>query len=203
MSVLNPGLYHRLKNKFGTVKIANDGQEMIAESFIHPITGKPHFDFAQRGEQYRICCPYCTDTRFRLYISHRWGTKDDLGRKLTFLAKCFNEDCLADSRNRSDLVDELEALHGGLETERIRRGTKTSEAAAEKSWPGKVIGLDQLSEQHKARHYVTSRGFDPDKLGRRYGVHYCLDIVGSKSINGCLYALGPRHWLVGHQQAPK
>src|SRR5205085_9645610 len=47
------------------------------------------------GEYYAVSCPYCSDTRQRLWINHRWGKYvPELKLDNLFLAICFNEDCL-------------------------------------------------------------------------------------------------------------
>ena len=39
--------------------------------------GKPEFQASNPGEYYRIACPFCLDTRHRLWINHRWGVGPD------------------------------------------------------------------------------------------------------------------------------
>lgn len=87
-TVLNPVLYQRLVELFGSVKVANAGQSAT------PFSG---------GEQYRVCCPYCNDKRHRLYISHLYATSEHRG-----LAYCHNEThCLDRPDNRDDLYERI------------------------------------------------------------------------------------------------
>lgn len=174
-NVLNPMLYRRLKRKFGEVKVSNEGEALDYKVRTNPVTNKPYLDFIQRGEQYRVACPYCLDTRFRLYISHRWGQRDTTGRKMTFLAKCFNENCLTESENWRDFIETLENNDDSLEQARVLPGEKNPEAARTVKWPGPCKRLDELPEEHKARAYLRSRDFDPDVISRLYGVCYCED----------------------------
>ncbi len=41
-------------------------------------------DSDEVGEEYSTSCPFCGDTRGRLYVNHLWGTKD----KFTGVAFC-------------------------------------------------------------------------------------------------------------------
>ncbi len=172
-SVLNPSLYRRLQRRFGRVVVANAGQAMVYRPARDLCTDAPRLNISQPGEQYRVCCAFCNDTRYRLYVSHMWGRRDDFGRRMTFLAKCFNEDCLSRDVNRENFIETLQEMDGPLEDAWVRPGKVLPEEAREVQWPGPVTRIDELPGRHKARHYLASRGFDPDKLGRVYGVTYC------------------------------
>ena len=109
--VLNPTLYNRLCKLFGSVKISNQG---VAMEPMPPISvpdvfdpDKLHLDVAVFGEYMLVSCPYCNDTRNRLWINHMFGQKDADGRRLTFLATCYNEGCMANAENRKDFIDKL------------------------------------------------------------------------------------------------
>lgn len=177
MNVLNPELYQRLKRHFRHVKISNEGEAMIYRAVQDPITDRPRLDITQDGEYYCINCPYCLDTRFRLYINHMWGKRDESGRRLRFLAICYNESCMDRPDNRADLQDILSATDGSLEQARIFPGKELSGDVAAMRLPGLVKTLDQLPGNHLARLYVESRGFDPDRLAKAYGVGFCTDSV--------------------------
>ena len=72
---LNPGLYRRLQLNFHRVKFADEGTAMQAQGVLDA-AGDKQLIFTQSGEYYRICCPYCNDTRFRLYVSYMFGKRD-------------------------------------------------------------------------------------------------------------------------------
>src|SRR5262245_37670023 len=69
-------------------------------------TGRPRLNVNWPGEYYRVRCCFCNDTRFRLYVNHRWGRYEPAVRsKCLFLAHCFNEDCLARPGRARQLYD--------------------------------------------------------------------------------------------------
>ena len=174
--LLNPVLYRRLDRSFhGGVKITAEGEAMIYKKLKDwSVPGnKWAYDFDQGGEYYRVCCPWCHDTRHRLYVSHMWGQKDRDGVPLTFLAVCYNENCLEDEHNRRSFKDRLRYYQGGLADAEIGEGYVIPEDQRVFEWPGPVTRIDRLPPEHDAVAYVTGRGFDPGVLGRYYGVAYC------------------------------
>src|SRR5262249_37862914 len=159
---LNPALYEQLTRHFGTVRVTNQGIPMIAVCRPDPLTGRPHLAISEHGEQYTVNCKYCSDTRFRLSISHRYAHLDEAGRRLRSSPKCFNEDCLSKPENRDDLWETVTEFGGEPEEVRVaHRGGAVGEPRRV-CWPGTVTRLDELPGRHKARRYVRSRGFDPD-----------------------------------------
>jgi hypothetical protein len=171
MAVLNPYLHRRLRRLFGSVKVAGEGEAMVARAVIGP-DDKPMLLFQHRGEQYRVCCPYCNDTRHRLYVSHMFGQHDAHGRTMNFLAICFNEGCFARDENREDFVETLG--EADLENAFVKKGVVVTEAE-EVELPGPCKPVSDLKPVHKAHAYLTSRDFDPDYLAERYRVSYCVD----------------------------
>jgi hypothetical protein len=101
---LNQDLYDQLVSRFGRVKIGNPGVPMAYSVVKNPITQRNDIMVSARqcGEYYIVCCPYCKDNRFRLWINHRWGTEDPV-TGTTFWpsrwAYCFNEGSKCDLRN--------------------------------------------------------------------------------------------------------
>jgi hypothetical protein len=90
-----------------------------------------------------------------------------------WLARCFNEECLAhDHSLREQLFFELLAGRP-LASSILKRGTAPGQVKAE--LPGSVCYLDQLSPQHNAVRYIQSRGFDPYLLGKQWRVLYCYE----------------------------
>lgn len=137
-----------------------------------PNAPRTYYDFVDGGEYYLVCCPYCGDTRHRLNVSHMWGRKDEDGVPMTFLAVCFNEDCLSDSGNRRDFFQRLQ-FGPALTDARISKGFSVPEDERVFDWPGPVTRIDLLPPDHDAVAYVAGRGFDVGVLGRYYGVAYC------------------------------
>lgn len=126
------------------------------------------------GEYYRVNCPFCGDRRYRLWFNHLWGTK----QSGTFMAICYNEDCLSVEKNREELISRLTDFTSSGLTEfssTIVKPGRLAEDVKELRPPGDVTRLDKLPENHSARMYLQRRGFDPDKLAKEYDVSYCED----------------------------
>jgi len=171
--MLNKQLYVSLRARFGKVKIANEGQRMLVKEVLDAKTGKKKEIPEDSGEYYRVNCPYCSDTRQRLWINHRWNTKTADGRKWGWwLAVCYNEGC-----NLHNLSDELELYLVDRPT--IQRAHKEAFQKTvrfkEVALPGHCVPLSSLPAGHAARGYVTKRRFCPYELTDLWGVHYCLD----------------------------
>jgi hypothetical protein len=175
---LNPLLHRRLVQRFGSVKTLHAGEAMSARACTDAHTGKPKLLIRHAGEYYAVACPFCSDTRYRLWINHRYGQRDAFGRRLTFLAVCYNETACMDAlENQQALWHMLSATEGMLEGAPLREGRHVPEEARRADWPGPCTRLDRLEARHPARLYLESRGFDPDLIGRFYGAAYCHDSV--------------------------
>lgn len=177
---LNNELYRRLKRAFGSVKIGNEGRAMSPEPISVPNTLdlerlRMHLEVVDFGEYYRVCCPACNDTRHRLYVNYMYGKKDLGGRPLDFLAICYNEGCMSEAEHRIDFRERLECRDEELADFQIRKGRAVDPTKRKAKPPGPIRNLTELPHNHKARRYIESRRFDPDRLGRYYGVGFCLD----------------------------
>src|ERR1043166_541750 len=103
-SPLRPELYHRLLDCFGSVLVANEGEAMDACVRTDRLTGRQELSVNLPGEYFRVSCCFCNDTRHRLWINHRWGRYEPAVKsKNLFLAHCYNENCLAQPGNVSQL----------------------------------------------------------------------------------------------------
>lgn len=171
---LNPFLYKRLEQWLGRVEVVNEGERMLATA-ARGFDDRPRLAISHAGEYYRVCCPYCGDRKFRLYVNHMFGQRDDYGRRMTFLATCFNETaCMLNPEHSSDFWDTISGMDDEvLEKARIVRGVKVAAEDREAVPPGPCTRLDDLPPTHEARAYLEARGFDPDELARTYGVSYC------------------------------
>jgi len=173
---LRPELYSRLEARFRHVQIANEGQELMASYHRDALTGKQTLDSRQPGEYYRVNCPFCNDTRKRLWINHRWGLKDPVTGSLNLhLCICFNENCVATIKERrSWLYAEVMADVGDGSLDVVLPSFKTRPAEPVKAeLPGDLVTLDHLPADHPACQYLRDRAFDPALLGQRLGVGYC------------------------------
>lgn len=176
---LNRTLFRRCKATFRHVRIKNAGEKQSRRMSVDLVTGRPQPVVVHPGEYYAVCCPFCNDTRFRCYINHRYGQDDELGRAQTHLATCFNAGCQLAMR-APYAYQELERMLTGHQLVELRQanvseGRDVDVDAIRMNWPGKVTRIDRLPATHEANVYLTSRGFDPEQIGRFYNVHWCYE----------------------------
>ena len=77
--VLNLTLYNALVRRFGHVRVGMSGVEINwSEPFVPPLSRSERLvrTVYSRGEHYQVNCPYCGDTRFRLYFGYWFGARD-------------------------------------------------------------------------------------------------------------------------------
>lgn len=170
MKPLNPALYSRLK-RFGKVRVSNEG-EAFKYRAVRGLEDEPLLDIAHDGEFYMVCCPFCRDQRYRLYVNHMFSQRDSHGRRMTFLAICYNQNCLARRENQLEFLETLDSTEM-LTDVRVFPGKDVPEEARVVQWPGNCKLVNKLKASHHANVYLESRGFDPDFLARRYQVSYC------------------------------
>jgi len=177
--VLNPDLYIRLKTKFRDVKIANRGEKLKAR--IQNINGRNRLWIVSRGETYCVNCPFCGDTRQRLWINHRWGYGLNVfafGSKLWNLAICYNENCLNDKKNFYDLrniVFSQQAIPRIVIDDSLTDNFSEETIPTFIKVPDSTIPINSLSDEHPAVIYLKNRGFDKEYLWKYYKVGFCND----------------------------
>jgi hypothetical protein len=179
---LRPELFKRLCQRanqlgLGTVRIANEGQEMMATVEHDALYDRPRLVVALAGEYYRVNCCYCTDARGRLWINHRWGHYDERTRSRNlWLCCCYNEGCLEDYPHQRDLYNKVfdDVANGRHKFfDPVLRGEQPS-APREGRPPGPFVqALHQLDDDHTAVLYLRSRGYDTGWLGRTMRVGFC------------------------------
>jgi hypothetical protein len=180
--VLCKGLYDRLWQLFDErVGVANQGEPFRATTH-RSLTGRSNMNVDEAGEYYCVACPFCFDTRKRLWINHMFGQPGQDGWPMKFLAICYNEHCLDRADNRSQLYEMIYGLRNvdarrngpvfGVRETEYDDSTPLSEASP----PGLVLQVADLLESnpdHPAvRYMVYDRGYTPDML-RQWGVGYC------------------------------
>jgi hypothetical protein len=176
-SPLRPELYHRLVDRFGEVIVANEGEELVGWAGTDPYTDRPRLEVSLPGEYYRVSCPFCTDTRHRLYVNHLWARYiPEFRSDNLWLAHCFNEDCLARPGRALQLRNLVfDDFVRGRAPDPVRRGRRP----AVMPWrgvrpPGALIyALHHLEADHPANVYLRGRGYDPIWLGRNLRVGFC------------------------------
>jgi len=185
---LNNQLYVRMKHQFGAIEIANQGEQILISGTSVLRNGRPGSNIAHPGEYYRVNCPFCNDTRRRLWINHSYGMIDPAnGQPMTYLAICYNEDCLTDEYNRKLLREMLLGIRN--RSTRVIDWSASSgmevpvQQLREMPWPGNVTEIQRLHDGHVVVRYLTDRGFAKDRLGR-FGVMYCTQADGRYPLVG-------------------
>jgi hypothetical protein len=172
--MLNPLLYNKLQELYGEVRITN-------ENIKAPIrmrkdsSGKTFVEVDSGGEEYSVCCPFCGDERFRLYISHRYATrvKTSKGEASTGsgLAWCHNEThCMEDFAKRKALYDAIQ--RGGFSNKEFFSHDTAAKPSARFRPPDNLIAIDQLLKSHVCRKYLQSRDVSID-VARELNFTFC------------------------------
>lgn len=170
--MLNPNLYAALERKFrnaGGVLIANEGVKNEWRLAAHGESLRRELVF--KGEQYRVCCPFCGDNRHRLYLNYEFGTTDIDGRTILYAASCLNEQCfqLIPAYRHAFFMEVLFGKPISKAFMRVSEGRKREEYVS----PGDVIPLSKLDADHIAVQYLEGRGYDRNKLSYLYQVGWC------------------------------
>lgn len=172
---LRPELYRRLKDKFRHIVVANPGQEML----LRYEGGE--LKILEPGEIYRVNCPYCPDTRKRLYINHRWGTVDEIsGGRILWLMHCFNQSCFKSYPERrlalyNEIFDPLSSSPDAIDD--VLSGSMEYDFSQPAFMPGEITPIDQLPRSHPAALYLLQRGFDLQQLSDYFKVGYCREAL--------------------------
>jgi 5S rRNA maturation endonuclease (ribonuclease M5) len=181
--MLNENLYELLETTFGRgcVKVISEDTEMHCRyipvaSQDNKSRGKHKLQISYGGEEYLVNCPFCSDTRYRCYINHRWGVYDQQTKtRNLWLWNCFNEGCQTEYENQKELFDNVyQGRPQGNKTVQEFKGKPRKKRKME--WPGDMwMFTDMLTKEptHKALEYVRDRMYDPEKLAKHFNVGYC------------------------------
>lgn len=165
--VLCPGLYQRLKDVFGEVEISAEGEPY--REVVLNVLGERRRETVTTGEYYRVACPFCGESRKRLYINHNYVNRPGM-------AICFNETaCLSGPQNHVNRESLRKIILEYQDPSRfvVFNPPTISEddgTLREVGYPGNGRLLELVSEEHPAVRYLRSRGFDPVELSKVYGV---------------------------------
>lgn len=175
MGALRPDLFNRLntRRRFGGVIVANEGEPL--RSTVTVSDGRKSRTVQEWGEAYRVNCPFCSDTRHRLYVNHRWGLFDgDTGARNWWLCHCYNEDCLHEFANQMklrDMVYDDAVPPTQAECDKLvvvkAKGPVTPIAL-----PGYCVEVTSLGAMHPVNVYLASRQFA--HLAEPLGLRYCV-----------------------------
>jgi len=175
-SPLNPDLFRALQRKFRHVAIANEGEPYIpARTRSTYRRGKMDSPPAYAGEYYRVCCPFCGDTRQRLWINHMFNVMGADGDDHLYLAWCFNEECIDSRETQKKLLDWVFPF-GYRARQRVEQFVPPQSPMPESPeidvrLPVCLPLSDPIASM--AANYLWSRGFDPVELVDRWGIAYC------------------------------
>jgi hypothetical protein len=182
---LNQQLFELLNNEFykkrGTpVKIYHPGERMLSIVTPSPISGRKELVISAAGEEYAVNCPFCTDTKRRLVINHRWGFDDpETGRNL-HLCHCFNETlCMSRAENRYalyKLVFEFKNVgqRGTYYKAGIFEGSEPEQLGPVRL-PGTCYPLTDCDLNSRPLIFLRGRAYDPVILSNKFGLTYCAE----------------------------
>lgn len=189
---LNPNLYALLEHKFGEVKIANAGSSANIQRFPDPL--RPGRIITQAhwwGEYYCVNCPFCNDVGNKLWINHLYGADYDqrTGRRTdTFLAHCYKNGCIAVPGRAEQLEDMIFGPGKWANRKMAIRSGDLSAAPETLDVPGDILSLQELSPNHPAIEYLTSRDFDIKELSEVFRVGLCTNApTRYRIMNGRIY----------------
>jgi len=169
---LNEQLYKNLCRKFnhaGGVQMANEGLANVWR--VTTVEGRKRRELEDHGEQYRVCCPWCNDTRHRLYVNYEFGTMDPDGRVVLFPIQCFNEACMSSNSDLREIF--FHEVMFGRPLNRVFLKPPTVDARPEYVDPGELVSLDRLDRTHPAIEYLKGRGLSVNKLTYLYNLKWC------------------------------
>lgn len=131
------------------------------------------------GEEYVTNCPFCNDTRGRLYIHYLYDQRDErTGYDNRRLAHCHNENCFGhDPACYERLWDRLSPwnLQFNMGCGPQPKASVDEELALPiiPSLPEECLPITDDGVPSEAVAYLTNRDFDPDELWRLWRVRYC------------------------------
>lgn len=151
----------------------------MAAVYHRGTNGKPRLTVSSSGEYDVLACPFCHDTRGKLYVNHRWGVTDAMTRtRNLWLATCFLSGCMRTWENQKELFELVEeyAVAAGAGAVRVPAVAETAPELTRYSLPDDFVPLTDSSPRHVARRYVRDRGFDAKELVRNWGVGYSTEV---------------------------
>ncbi len=175
-------LYQRLRKVqgHGGVLIANEGEHMTGTLAPPDAAGRQRWIVSTWGESYRVNCPFCRDTRHRLWINYRFGQPDpvNLHQMGTFYGICFNEDCLANPENRAELVDVIYGVHNPAERTQFLVSTEgnvnKTQRLCQRPFPGTCRPLTEMTVDEPAVQYLTGERNFGFETAEEFQLRYCM-----------------------------
>jgi hypothetical protein len=175
--MLNDPLFNALRECFQQEPgIGNEGEQAV---FHCPPSGRSNlkkaitrFAVVERwGECYTLNCPFCGDTRRRLWFSHLYGTVYRKGKTCYHFGpvySCYNEHCRLSKQHE----DRLEALKAkGIETV-SKPSAGTTVIQIERDLPKGCLSLLSPAIPETVLTYLADRRFDLADLANNYLVRF-------------------------------
>ena len=178
MPPLNRHLYSALARRFRTIGTSSEGERYVPGPVVGIYAnGRQQRSLIWAGEYYRVNCPFCRDSRQRLYINHMFGVVDPVtGDDHLYLTICFNEECLRDRPTQRRLYEMIYPFgYGRRQSQAQITPSSTSVppvAVTQIVLPQNLIPLTDAAASSACR-YLLSRGFDPEYLIATYDVSFC------------------------------
>jgi hypothetical protein len=169
--VLNHELHAVLSDIFkGEVEVINPGEPGTV--LYDRESGKYYARPTDTSQQFRVNCPFCGDTRGRLFISYLVGA--DLRHRGQFvrthrLLYCQNENC-----RTYDLYKQIK--EGLKEPPTIIVPKTVEKARVDIKLPAPNFPINSPKAHQGPAKYMESRGFDLEELSVKYGVRTCAKI---------------------------
>ena len=174
MKPLNPRLHDALIRVFGKVRVVNEGEPFIATRGRSALKSAKHksLNIKSSGEYYAVCCPGCGDTRFRLYINHKFDSFES-GVPLSYLMVCYNEHCESDPEFRRTIRERI----GSSTSLRLPSTAEiTTSVPKEMALPGTCVSLASLSGRSPIIRYLRdTRKFDITELSEVWDFRWCTE----------------------------
>lgn len=159
MPPLNPTLFRALTRSLGPVTIADEGCEM-QKQYRETFDGRTRLEPDYAGEYYRVNCPFCRDTRHRLWINYLWGVYDKRTKSGNhWLAICYNEGCMKDPGRVEMLIDMMASYHRLARSRYVKVAEGKPPEDKVVPPPTDFVRLHELPADHHAVRYVLGRGF--------------------------------------------
>lgn len=205
--VLNTVLYNRINRLLegGVRRVVKEGELAVLKDVTNIRTRQRYTQRLAGGEEYVTNCPFCGDTRGRLYINYRYGTVEEDGAENCHLAICFNESCLQNEDNRDALHDKLccyllSARNRPLTSNAKQGGVVSREGQLRTvPLPGRILPLSELRPDHYAVKYLRERQYDLNDLMTHWNIGVCTDSDQSQLIGRIFIPIYMHGNLVGWQ----
>ena len=177
MTPLNEPLYEALERVFRHVEIVDQGVPAHVRHTPDWHRGGRQSAEVMGGEYYKVSCPFCGDTRKRLWFNHHWNVRDRKSRSdMLHLVVCYNEHCVDSRQKQLELRD---LVFGGrpVTDEAVLlqpKDEKPQEVQREIKLPGPRVPITDRKHALDAIIDLEERNFDLQELHDRWGVYYSL-----------------------------